>query len=210
MNADIILEQFLGNVSKDKFRQNANKLLNECFILKECTDTKNSYYFILKEKDLFNAFFDLLGYELIINDSFGIISLNNIFGTGRIKLRKLESILLLIVRLIYIEEKKKLSPNDSVIVQTDEIYDRYRSLTGSRLKKHEMKSTLGMLKRYHIINNIDTDMGDSETRIQIYSSVILSLDSGELNSVYEKSNDRMNKYMNGGESDEFADEDDDN
>ena len=210
MNADIILEQFLGNVSKDKFRQNANKLLNECYILKECSDTKNSYYFILKEKDLFNTFFDLLGYELIINDSFGIISLNNIFGTGRIKLRKLESILLLIVRLIYIEEKKKLSPNDSVIVQTDEIYDRYRSLTGSRLKKHEMKSTLGMLKRYHIINNIDTDMGDPETRIQIYSSVILSLDSGELNSVYEKSNDRMNKYMNGGESDEFADEDVDN
>lgn len=210
MNADIILEQFLGNVSKDKFRQNANKLLNECFILKECSDTKNSYYFILKEKDLFNTFFDLLGYELIINDSFGIISLNNIFGTGRIKLRKLESILLLIVRLIYIEEKKKLSQNDAVIVQTDEIYDRYRSLTGSRLKKHEMKSTLGMLKRYHIINNIDTDMGDPETRIQIYSSVILSLDSGELNSVYEKSNDRMNKYMNGGESDEFADEDEDN
>lgn len=210
MNADIILEQFLGNVSKDKFRQNANKLLNECFILKECSDTKNSYYFILKEKDLFNTFFDLLGYELIINDSFGIISLNNIFGTGRIKLRKLESILLLIVRLIYIEEKKKLSQNDAVIVQTDEIYDRYRSLTGSRLKKHEMKSTLGMLKRYHIINNIDTDMGDPETRIQIYSSVILSLDSGELNSVYEKSNDRMNKYMNGGESDEFADEDVDN
>lgn len=210
MNADIILEQFFGNVSKDKFRQNANKLLNECFILKECSDTKNSYYFILKEKDLFNTFFDLLGYELIINDSFGIISLNNIFGTGRIKLRKLESILLLIVRLIYIEEKKKLSQNDAVIVQTDEIYDRYRSLTGSRLKKHEMKSTLGMLKRYHIINNIDTDMGDPETRIQIYSSVILSLDSGELNSVYEKSNDRMNKYMNGGESDEFADEDVDN
>lgn len=210
MNADIIIEQFLGNVSKDKFRQNANKLLNECFILKECSDTKNSYYFILKEKDLFNAFFDLLGYELIINDSFGIISLNNIFGTGRIKLRKLESILILIVRLIYIEEKKKLSQNDSVIVQTDEIYDRYRSLTGSRLKKHEMKSTLGMLKRYHIINNIDTDMGDPETRIQIYSSVILSLDSGELNSVYEKSNDRMNKYMNGGESDELADEDEDN
>ena len=210
MNADIIIEQFLGNVSKDKFRQNANKLLNECIILKECSDTKNSYYFILKEKDLFNSFFDLLGYELIINDSFGIISLNNIFGTGRIKLRKLESILILIVRLIYIEEKKKLSQNDSVIVQTDEIYDRYRSLTGSRLKKYEMKSTLGMLKRYHIINNIDTDMGDPETRIQIYSSVILSLDSGELNSVYEKSNDRMNKYMNGGESDELADEDEDN
>ena len=40
-------EKILGSVSKDKFRQYANKLLNECFILKECTDTKNCYYFIL-------------------------------------------------------------------------------------------------------------------------------------------------------------------
>ena len=34
-------EKLLGPVSKDKFRQNANKLLNECYILKECADTKN-------------------------------------------------------------------------------------------------------------------------------------------------------------------------
>ena len=36
-------EKILGSVSKEKFRQNANKLLNECFILKECPDTRNCY-----------------------------------------------------------------------------------------------------------------------------------------------------------------------
>ena len=52
MEYDNRFEKILGSVSKDKFRQYANKLLNECFILKECADTKNCYYFILKEKDL--------------------------------------------------------------------------------------------------------------------------------------------------------------
>ena len=107
MDYDNSFERILGSVSKDKFRQNANKLLNECFMLKECADTKNSYYFILKEKELFSAYFDLLGYELIINEEYGIIGLNNSYGTGRIRLRLLDSIILLFLRLIYIEERKK-------------------------------------------------------------------------------------------------------
>lgn len=209
MEAQAMLDQFLGNVSKDKFRLNANKLLNECFILRECQDTKNCYYFVLKEKELFKAYFDLLGYEVNINDDAGIISLNNSFGTGRIRLRKLDSILLLIIRLIYIEEKKRLSQTDAVITQVDEIYDRFRSLTGTRLKKYDMKRSLGLLKRYHIINNIESDMGDPETRIQIYSSVVLAFDPGEINLIYEQSRDKLNKYVNGGGADESSDEDED-
>ncbi len=209
MNADTLLEQLLENVSREKFRINANKLLNECFILKESPDTKNCYYFVLKEKDLFKAYFDLLGYEVVLNEDSGIISLNNLFGTGRIRLRKLDSILLLIIRLIYIEEKKRLSQTDSVITQSDEIYDRYRSLTGIRLKKHELKTSLGLLKRYHIINNLDSDMSDPETRIQIYASVTLAFDPAQLDQVYEQSRDKLNKYVNGGGADESTDEDED-
>ena len=209
MNADTLLEQLLENVSREKFRINANKLLNECFILKECPDTKNCYYFVLKEKDLFKAYFDLLGYEVVLNEDSGIISLNNLFGTGRIRLRKLDSILLLIIRLIYIEEKKRLSQTDSVITQSDEIYDRYRSLTGIRLKKHELKTSLGLLKRYHIINNLDSDMSDPGTRIQIYASVTLAFDPAQLDQVYEQSRDKLNKYVNGGGADESTDEDED-
>ena len=134
MDHDSRFEKILGPVSKDKFRQNANKLLNECFILKECTDTKNNYYFILKEKELFTAYFDLLGYDIVLNEEYGLISLNNSYGTGRIRLRLLDSIILLFLRLIYIEERKKLSQTEQIIVYVDELYERYRSLKNDRLK----------------------------------------------------------------------------
>ena len=208
MDYDNSFERILDSVSKDKFRQNANKLLNECFMLKECADTKNSYYFILKEKELFSAYFDLLGYELIINEEYGLIALNNSYGTGRIRLRLLDSIILLFLRLIYIEERKKLSQSEQVIVYVDELYERYRSLKNVRLKMPDMRSALGLLKRYHIVSNLDSDMGNPDTRLQIYPSVILAFDVGELNKVYEETKDKLDKYVNGGEAENNADEED--
>ena len=180
-------EKILGSVSKDKFRQYANKLLNECFILKECTDTKN-------------------GYDIVVNEEYGMIALNNSFGTGRIRLRLLDSIILLLLRLIYIEEKKKLSQTNQVIIYVDDLYERYRGIRNERLKKTDLKTTLNLLKRYHIITNLDSDMGNPDTRIQIYPSVILALDIEELNRVYEEAKDKLKKYANGGESENNADE----
>ena len=72
-----------ADVPKEKFRMTANKLLNECFLLKCCEDTKKSYYYVLNHKELFASFFDLLGYEINIIEEFGMISLSNSFGTGR-------------------------------------------------------------------------------------------------------------------------------
>ncbi len=208
MDYDNRFEKILGPVSKDKFRQNANKLLNECFILKECMDTKNNYYFILKEKELFTAYFDLLGYDIVLNEEYGLISLNNSYGTGRIRLRLLDSIILLFLRLIYIEERKKLSQTEQTIVYVDELYERYRSLKKDRLKKQDMRSVLGLLKKYHIISNLDSDMGNPDTRLQIYSSVMLAFDSGELNKIYEETKDKLDKYANGGETENNEDEED--
>ncbi|MDE6677609.1 MAG: DUF4194 domain-containing protein [Ruminococcus sp.] len=86
----------IGNISKDNFRLCANKLLNECFILKSCAETKSCYYFILREKEVFSSYFDFLGYDIVINEEYGVICLNNSYGTGRLRLRLLDSIILII------------------------------------------------------------------------------------------------------------------
>jgi hypothetical protein len=83
-------------VQKEKFRIAANKLLNNCFIIKKKEDTRNDYIFIIQNKELFIEYFDLLGYKIEINDMHGVMELNSINGTGRLRLRKIESIILLI------------------------------------------------------------------------------------------------------------------
>ena len=51
-------------------------------------------------------------------------------------------------------------------------------------------------------------MGNPDTRLQIYPSVILAFDVGELNKVYAETKDKLDKYVNGGEAENNADEED--
>ena len=114
---------------KEKFRIAANKLLNQCFLVKKKEDTKKEYMFVKQNMELFVPYFDLLGYEVRVNEDQGVIALVNQFGTGRLALSKYESILLLILRLLYVEKRKELTSfSEEVTVLMEEIREKYAML----------------------------------------------------------------------------------
>lgn len=189
------------HISRDKFKSAANKLLGECFLLKKHKDTASDYNYILNNKDAFIEYFDILGYELIIDEQNGVIGLNNPSGTGRIHLKKIESILLLILRLLYIEKRKQLSQIDDVIIIADEIYDKYSMLKmNAKLDKTAMRNTLGMFQRYHLIGKLDSDMSNPDTRIMIYPSILFAVTVSSLDDLYQSAKDKLDKYSIGGDS----------
>lgn len=204
----------LENVPKDKFRATANKLLNECFILKKNKDTISDYNFILNYRDYFISLFDVLGYELVIQEDQGVIGINNPAGTGRIHLKKIESMLLLILRLLYIEERKKVSQTGDVVVIVDQVYDKYNMLKmQNKLDKTTLRNSMGLFRRYHLIQNLDADMSNPDTRVIIYPSILLAVANSSLDDMYQAAKDKLDKYGRGGEDradssdDEEADED---
>ena len=204
----------LENVPKDKFRATANKLLNECFILKKNKDTISDYNFILNYRDYFISLFDVLGYELVIQEDQGVIGINNPAGTGRIHLKKIESMLLLILRLLYIEERKKISQTGDVIIIVDQVYDKYNMLKmQNKLDKTTLRNSMGLFRRYHLIQNLDADMSNPDTRVIIYPSILLAVANSSLDDLYQAAKDRLEKYGRGGEDradssdDEEVDED---
>ena len=204
----------LENVPKDKFRATANKLLNECFIIKKNKDTISDYNFILNYRNYFISLFDVLGYELVIQEDQGVIGINNPAGTGRIHLKKIESMLLLILRLLYIEERKKVSQTGDVVVIVDQVYDKYNMLKmQNKLDKTTLRNSMGLFRRYHLIQNLDADMSNPDTRVIIYPSILLAVANSSLDDMYQAANDKLDKYGRGGEDradssdDEEADED---
>lgn len=204
----------LENVPKDKFKATANKLLNECFIIKKNKDTVSEYNFILNYRDYFVSLFDVLGYELVIQEDQGVIGINNPAGTGRIHLKKIESMLLLILRLLYIEERKKVSQTGDVIVIVDQVYDKYNMLKmQNKLDKTTLRNSMGLFRRYHLIQNLDSDMSNPDTRVIIYPSILLAVANTSLDDLYQSAKDKLDKYGRGGEDradssdDEEADED---
>ncbi len=196
----------------DKFKTAANKLLNECFLVRKLKETSGEYYFVLENREAFSSFFELLGYELIVNEEYGVITVNNALGTGRIHLKKIESILLLIIRMLYIEKRKQLSQIDDVIIIVDEIYDKYAMLNMSnRLDKTTMRSALGLFKRYHLITNLDSDMSNADTRIKIQPSILLAITPESLEDIYRTSKEKLEKYAWGdAKDDEYDEEADEN
>lgn len=200
----------LENVPKDKFKSVANKLLNECFILKKNKDTASDYNFILNYRDKYVSLFEVLGYELIIQEETGVIGINNPTGTGRIHLKKIESVVLLILRLLYIEERKKVSQTGDVIVLMDQVIDKYNMLKmQNKLDKTTLRNTMGYFKRYHLVQNIDSDMANPDTRVIIYPSILLALSNASLDELYQIAKDKLEKYSKGGDDRADSSEDED-
>ncbi|MCQ2544027.1 MAG: DUF4194 domain-containing protein [Lachnospiraceae bacterium] len=190
----------LENVPKEKFKSTANKLLNECFILKKNKDTVSDYNFILNYKEYFASLFEILGYELVLQEEHGVIGINNPAGTGRIHLKKIESIILLILRLLYIEERKKVTQTEDVIVLIDQVIDKYNMLKmQNKLDKTTLRNTMGYFKRYHLVQNLDSDMANPDTRVIIYPSILFAVSNASLEELYQIAKDKLEKYSKGGE-----------
>lgn len=195
-----ILKESLAQ--KEKFRAAASKLLNNCFIIKKKEDTRNDYIFIIQHKDLFVEYFDLLGYKIQINEMQGVVALTNIYGSGRLKLKKIESILLLILRLLYIEKRKELSLNEEVVILAEEIHQKYNMLkieSKPNLDKTTLRDNIRLFKKYNLVSNIDHDITLSDARIRIFPSILFAIPNDNLTSMYETINEKLNRYVNGGE-----------
>jgi len=200
-----------GSVQKDKFRIAANKLLNNCFILKKKDDTRNDYIFIVQNKELFIEYFELLCYTIEINEMYGVAALSNMYGTGRLRLKKIESVVLLILRLLYLEKRKELSLNEDVVILADEIHQKYDMLkieSKLNIDKTMLRDAVRLFKRYNLIYNIDADVTKSNARIRIYPSILFAVTNENVTQMYEAINDKLVKYINGGDSDNYEEAND--
>ena len=174
---------------KEKFRTAANRLLNQCFLLKKKEDTRKDYIFVRQNINMFREYFDLLGYDIRLNEDQGVAALVNRFGTGRLSLNKTDSILLLILRLLYLEKRKQLSTfSEEVTVIMEEIREKYSMLrikSKPNMDKGMEKRMVSLFRKYNIIVNLDSDVNSADTRIIIYPSVLMALPVENINEYYE-------------------------
>lgn len=197
---------------KEKFRVVANKLLNQCFLLRKREDTKKEYIFVRQNRELFLPFFDLLGYDLKINEDQGVIGIVNQFGAGRLSLGKYESVFLLILRILYVEKRKELGTfTEEVTVLMEEIREKYAMLkikAKPMLDKGNEKHMVSLFRRYNLIRNLDSDVSQPDARIVIYPSIIMAVTVEDINAYYAMTEQKLREYA-GGNADGESEEDND-
>ena len=189
---------------KDDFSRICNRLLSFCFLCKRNTTTKSDYYFVMKYKEKFSECFALLGYRLEINEEYGVIQLTNPQNYNRYNMKLFESILLLILRILYDEKRRELSISDEVIVNVGDIHEKFLSLKirDKMIDKTTFRNAIRTLKRFQIIEALDADLIDEEARIIIFDAILMAVRVEDIKTAYEK----VEIYRKGGKSSEEADE----
>lgn len=189
---------------KDDFSRICNRLLSSCFLCKRNATNKSDYYFVIKYKEKFSSCFALLGYRLEINEEYGVIQLTNPQNYNRYNMKLFESILLLILRILYDEKRRELSVSDEVIVNVGDIHDKFLSLKirDKMIDKTTFRNAISTLKRFQIIETLDTNLTDEEARIIIFDAILMAVRVEDIKVAYEK----LEIYRKGEKSSEEADE----
>lgn len=189
---------------KDEFKRIANRLLCQCFLCKGNVTNKSDYYFVLKYRTELQEYLSILGYRLEISEEFGVVHLINPQNYNRLNLKLYESIVLLILRILYDEKRRELSVSDEVIVNLGDIQDKYLSLQirEKMIDKTTMRNALSLFRRLQLIETLDKDLGSEESRVLIYDSIMMAVRVEDIKQAYEK----LELYRKGKRTDEEIDE----
>ena len=157
-----------------------------------------------KYKEKFEELLGVLGYRLEINEEYGVVQLTNALNTNRQNLKLYESVILLILRILFDEKKRELSVSDEVIVNLGDIQDKFLSLKirDKMIDKTTMGNALRLFRRYQLIELLDSDLKNEESRVLIYNSILMAVRVEDIKSVYDK----VDSYRKGKLKDEEADQ----
>ena len=181
----------------------ANYLFNNCFLMGTVDTTREKYYYVINHEESFRQIFLPIGYTLVIHRNLRVVQLINNHGSGRIALRKYESIILLIFRLLYVEKRESLSTNEDRIYATvEEIKNEYEKLNLPRkFDRAFLEDSIRNIKRYNLVQVADK-LVDMDARIQIYPSVMLAMPDSNISKAYDETVKLLSQYENSEEEDE--------
>lgn len=192
---------------KTDFSRICNKLLQVNFLTKRKPGDGNDYRTILAFKETFEAFFKLIDFELIIRREDEVVFIKNEAVYNHLRLRKAESVLLLVTRILYQRKMDFITLDEDVEIFLYEIHDeltRIGYLDNKRITKSDLRPALQMMRGYNLIDYIDTGLSD-DARIKIYPTILYVTDLEGIKGVIDK----LDGYMRaeGGVSYEEINED---
>ncbi len=195
-----------GMLQKDKaeFTRICNRLLSSCFLCKRNETSKADYYFVIKYREKFSDYLSLMGYRLEVNEGYGVIQLTNPLNYNRYNLKLFESVILLILRILYDEKRRELSVSDEVIVNVGDIHDKFLSLKirDKMIDKTTLRNAISIFRRFQLIETLDRDLTNEDSRILIFDSILMAVRVEDIKQAYEK----LEIYRKGEKENEEIDE----
>lgn len=174
---------------KNAFQDVCNKLLNQTFLSKDKKDNKDAYYFLINFKEIFDEFFSILGYEIELDSNLGTVMIKSESVSNVLKLKRDESIILLLLRLLYHEKMKETSLNENVVCSVSDIQSKYDYLEIKRkINKTDLIASLRLFRKYNLIEVIGDIQNLTTARVIILPTILMAVTSEDINTIYQTVN----------------------
>lgn len=189
---------------KNNFSRITNKLLQVNYITRRKVTDSNDYRFILAYEETFKAFFALIDFSLNIHREDEVLYIKNEERFNHISLRKTESVLILVLRIIFQRKQDVVTLDEDVEVFLYEIHDelsRIGFLDNKRITKQSLEESIKFLRGYNIIDYIDRGLHD-DARIKIYPTILYLTNLDGIKEVIDRLDSYVEPDIKGGDLDE--------
>lgn len=197
----------LNMTEQESFKRIVNWLLAHTYLLQgryvfedHMKRTNQDYLFVERNFDLFQEYLGYTGFRLDRDSNYGVISINSEYDFNRVKLDKMTTLMLYVLRLIYEEEREKLSLSSDIFSTTGDLVHKMISLNIVKKKPSNImiRDSLRTLNRFQVIEKIDGLWEEADTKFLILPTILFIVTNERISNMYqlideEESTDEKNE-----------------
>jgi hypothetical protein len=180
-NIDTILEATsLPEKARREIPRVMNRLLGQTFLYQDKESDKDDYYFVHRNRGVFEALLSASGFTLLHDDFHRIFQVVSDFGYCRERYKLDLSLMIVVLRKLYEEQAGRLRLATDPVVTLGELREEYRTITGKErdLGIVQYEDLLRSLRRLGLVEPLDgrsINVRDGEARIRLRGSVRMIL-----------------------------------
>ncbi|WP_130837790.1 DUF4194 domain-containing protein [Lachnoclostridium sp. Marseille-P6806] len=184
----------LNMTDKENFRRLVNYLLGHSFLVSADFDFEDSirrsnpdYLFMERHFELFEEYLSFAGFHLIRDTGYGVIALSSEYEYNHYKFDKMTTLFIYCLRLIYEEEREKLSLAQEVFTTTGELVHKLLSVNAVSRKPAnvQIRNSLRTMARFQIISKVDGLWESADTRILIRPTILFIVSNERIGNMHK-------------------------
>ena len=184
----------LNLTEQEAFRRIVNWLLAHTYLLQgtyafedNMNRTNPDYLFVERNFELFQDYLEYAGFHLERDSNYGVIFLSSSYEFNRVKLDKATTLMLYVLRLIYEEEREKLSLSRDIFTTTGDLVHKMLSLGVIKRKPANLtlRDSLRTLNRFRIVEKVDSPWENADTRLLILPTILFIVTNERISNMYQ-------------------------
>ena len=201
----------LNMTEQDSFKKIVNWMLANTFLLQKnyvfddsMKKTNPDYLFVERNFELFEEYLEYSGFRLERDNNYGVIFLSSSYEFNRVRLDKITTLMIYVLRVIYEEEREKLSLSKDIFTSTGNLIHKMLSLGVIKKKPANsmIKDSLRMLNRFRIIEKLEGSWEDAETKLLILPTILFIVTNERISNMYRLLDEEPDRLPEEGENEE--------